>query len=277
MGLRRTLLRIAKGIVMVAIALDISLFNTALVEAAALARSMDIGAPNTQTSTSTDDLSPDEPSDGPVYRSADSHPRPVDTPSSAPHGKPARTTDFSGTETQRVYYQYLPVVVKRTGPDLVIEDLAAEANLIEVLITNEGDSPVTKEFWVDVYIDPTTPPTHVNQTWDMLGERGVVWGVTADLLPIPPGESLTLTVGDAHYWPSLSNFPEPLAPGTPVYIQVDSVNTETSYGNVLESHEIRGGAYNNIDKILSSTGSFLSTSSTAGFPVEDVSGLPTRQ
>jgi hypothetical protein len=38
----------------------------------------------------------------------------------------------------------------------------------------------------------------------------------------------------------------PLAAGTPVYAQVDAVNLATTYGAVLENHEIAGGAYNNI-------------------------------
>jgi hypothetical protein len=34
--------------------------------------------------------------------------------------------------------------------------------------------------------------------------------------------------------------------GTVIYVQVDSANTQTNYGAVLENHEITGLAYNNI-------------------------------
>jgi hypothetical protein len=38
-----------------------------------------------------------------------------------------------------------------------------------------------------------------------------------------------------------------MTPGTPVYAQVDSVNSDTTYGGVLETHEILlGQPYNNI-------------------------------
>jgi hypothetical protein len=38
----------------------------------------------------------------------------------------------------------------------------------------------------------------------------------------------------------------PLPAGTIIYVQVDSANTLTNFGAVLENHEITGGAYNNI-------------------------------
>jgi hypothetical protein len=60
------------------------------------------------------------------------------------------------------------------------------------------------------------------------------------------GEELTLTNGDVYYWPEYSNFSGTLSPRTPVYVQVDSANADTTYGAVLESHEIVGGTYNNI-------------------------------
>ncbi len=65
-------------------------------------------------------------------------------------------------------------------------------------------------------------------------------------LPLNPGESLTLTIGDSYYWPDLSNFDTPLPSGSSVYAQVDLANAQTTYGGVLESHEISGGTYNNI-------------------------------
>jgi len=88
----------------------------------------------------------------------------------------------------------------------------------------------------------------------VLGSQGLVWGVTADALPLAPGEVLTLTVGDTYYFTKTSNVTWPLAEGTPVYAQVDSANAETDYGAVLEYNEKTGGTYNNIS----------STSSTAG-------------
>jgi len=115
-----------------------------------------------------------------------------------------------------------------------------------VVVANQGDAPVVDEFWVAAYVDPHTAPTAVNQLWWDLGDEGAFWGVTADLLPLNPGETITLTVGDATYDADRSRVSWPLAAGTPVYIQVDAWNASTDYGAVLESHEISGGAYNNI-------------------------------
>ena len=111
------------------------------------------------------------------------------------------------------------------------------------MIRNRGNAPVVDSFWVDLYVDPDPVPTAVNQIWPDLADEGLVWGVTAGLAP---GEALTLSVGDEYHVDEYSQVNWPLAVGTPVYAQVDSANALTAYGAVLESHEITGGAYNNI-------------------------------
>jgi hypothetical protein len=140
---------------------------------------------------------------------------------------------------------YLPLVGKGyvNAPDLVVERIVATATDVEMVIVNRGNNPAIEDFWVDAYVDPQTVPTAVNQTWEMVGSQGLVWGVTADLAP---GETLTLTVGGDHYIADYSQVTWPLAADTPVYAQVDSANAETSYGAVLEAHEITSAAYNNI-------------------------------
>jgi uncharacterized repeat protein (TIGR01451 family) len=158
------------------------------------------------------------------------------------------TTTISITDFVRIY---LPVVMRNyvAAPDLVVERITALSNSVQVVVRNEGDTSVVDEFWVDAYLDPTTPPTAVNQTWQHVGDHGIVWGVTSDALPLKPGEAITLTVtpaGGGYYHADLSNVSWPLAPGTRVYAQADSAHTETSYGGVMENHEIIGGAYNNI-------------------------------
>jgi len=144
----------------------------------------------------------------------------------------------------------LPIVARNYAatPDLVVERIIATSSNAQVVIKNQGDRPVTDEFWVDLYVDPNPPPTGVNQTWnDGRSAQGVVWGVTAPALSsLQPGGLLTLTVGDTYYWPSLSRITWPLPVGTLIYAQVDSANTGATYGAVLENHEITGGEYNNI-------------------------------
>ncbi|MCL4262370.1 MAG: DUF11 domain-containing protein [Anaerolineae bacterium] len=164
------------------------------------------------------------------------------------------TDDDTGVTTDQVVVTvsgstiFLPIIVKdssaATGPDLVVSSLTAVGNSITVVVTNQGNTAVTDDFWVDVYIDPDPVPTMVNQTWQLVADHGLVWGVSNVILN--PGQSLTLTINGAHYRADLSDFAGPLAVGTPVYAQVDSANTATTYGNVLESHESSGGVYNNI-------------------------------
>jgi uncharacterized repeat protein (TIGR01451 family) len=143
---------------------------------------------------------------------------------------------------------YLPLITLRhpKGPDLVIDNISITSDDIQVVIQNAGDVPVSTEFWVDVYIDPASAPTTVNQIWPDLADEGIVWGVTAAALPLAPGETITLTVGDAYYVAEYSDVSWPLATGTQVYAQVDSWDSSTTYGSVRESHEVTGAPYNNV-------------------------------
>jgi hypothetical protein len=68
--------------------------------------------------------------------------------------------------------------------------------------------------------------------------------------PITPGETLTLTIGDDYWSGYYSEFAGALPAGTPVYAQVDSVNLDSDYGGVLEIHEMTGGVYNNISRVV---------------------------
>jgi uncharacterized repeat protein (TIGR01451 family) len=150
------------------------------------------------------------------------------------------------------YQVFLPLVVRSQppavlAPDLVVESVHVTSASVRVVIKNQGNAPVTDAFWVDLYVNPHPAPTGVNQVWnDGRSTQGMVWGVAGEGLPLEPGESLTLTFGDQFYWPTYSAVAWPLPVGTPIYVQVDSANTDADYGAVLESHEMDGGAYNNI-------------------------------
>src|SRR6185503_6868029 len=121
------------------------------------------------------------------------------------------------------------------APDLIVQSLTVSGSNVQVVLKNQGIAPAVDEFWVDVYIAPNPIPTGVNQVWsDGRSTMGLVWGVTGPAVPLAPGEVLTLTIGDAYYFPDLSNFTGPISPGTAVYAQVDSVGA--SYGAVLEGH-----------------------------------------
>ena len=144
---------------------------------------------------------------------------------------------------------YLPLITNNYlyAPDLVVRDIVTGSDGLKVVIENQANAPVTNEFWVDAYVNPHPAPTAVNQIWNYLTDQGLVWGLTRDALPLPPGAVLTLTVGDAYFWPTLSQVSWPISAGTPLYAQVDSTNKHTDYGGVLESHEmVPNEKYNNI-------------------------------
>ena len=169
-------------------------------------------------------------------------------------GSITATTQVSITKSPTTTV-YLPLVMRNyvTAPDLVVEQIVATANSVQVVVRNVGPKAIEKdfanEFWVDLYINPTTPPTAVNQTWRHVGSRGVAWGVTQDALPLQPGQAITLTVtpaGGLYVRPDQSNVTWPLPAGTVLYAQADSAHSSTTYGAILENHEIIGTPYNNI-------------------------------
>jgi uncharacterized repeat protein (TIGR01451 family) len=165
---------------------------------------------------------------------------------------PSNNVSTASNTIDAIRRVYLPVVFNDyvPAPDLVIEQIIATEDSIQVVIKNEGNVSVEESFWIDVYIDPNPVPTQVNQTWPYVASQGLVWGVTANL---EPEETVILTVGGAYYKPQYSDISWPLAVGTVVYAQVDSYNIGTTYGRVLENHEIKGEAYNNISYVTVQT------------------------
>ncbi|MEM7336763.1 MAG: Calx-beta domain-containing protein [Chloroflexota bacterium] len=140
----------------------------------------------------------------------------------------------------------LGVLEYTVAPDLIVDSLTVSGDEIEIVVKNIGNATVTEPFWIDVYIDPEVPPTAVNQTIDTQNSAGAIWLVHGNLLPLYPNQTLTLTLDDEYFMESLSRLDLPLAAGTAVYAQVDSAAIGTTYGAVLESHEVKGEVYNNV-------------------------------
>ncbi len=169
---------------------------------------------------------------------------------------------------------YLPLIIGPGVPppqaaDLVVSDFRLEPNktsfsagesvTVIVEVTNQGNIPVSQDFWVDFYINPEdidanpVVPT-VNQRWDELCRAGaftgtpcyygIVWLVEDDLAP---GESVTLkstTISSL-----FSRWPGYFVNGTErLYVQVDSWNPGVSTGAVAEINED-----NNLASILNVT------------------------
>ena len=152
--------------------------------------------------------------------------------------------------SERTYTLYLPLTLKDytvARPDLIVSEACYTADEMRITIQNAGEAPVTEDFWVDIYIDPDPVPTGVNQVWyDGRSEEGVVWGVTASETPLAPGAGLCLTLDSPYYSDYFSDFSGGLDVDSDVWVQVDAVNLNSDYGGVLESHEVTGGAYNNL-------------------------------
>lgn len=144
----------------------------------------------------------------------------------------------------------LPLVGSRPAPapalpDLVVEAItiaperelysAGEPVLISVRIANRGTAFATG-FWVDLFINPSTPPDGTNQRWNercgLVPCYGIAWYVNG----LQPGQSVVLT--SAQFNPGQSIWFGAFAPGTSeLYVFADSWNPGVPTGGVLESDE----------------------------------------
>jgi hypothetical protein len=156
---------------------------------------------------------------------------------------------------------YLPLVLRNTAflPDLVVRDLRVTESDITVVIANEGTATASAPFWVDAYLDPDPAPEAVNDTWQLLCEEGIAWGVTD---PLAPGEVLTLTSYDQYHVYDESNFSGVVPAGTVLYAQADAANVNDPIGGVLETHEQLGEPYNNLFGPITATTTVTASTST---------------
>ncbi len=166
---------------------------------------------------------------------------------------PANNTDTASSVIEWPVV-YLPLVLRNyaIGPDLIVEDIVIGDGNIAITIKNQGKRPVPDAlgFWVDLYINPSPAPTQVNQLWDPIAPYGAAWGVDREAIPILPGDSRILYLYDIYYKPNYSRLPVALRPGDIIYVQVDSYNAATTYGVVLEDHEMSRTEYNNIVRLI---------------------------
>ncbi len=146
---------------------------------------------------------------------------------------------FKVYRTTRGTQVYLPMVLRAydTRADLVITAVTvdpANPGALQVQIANQGQS-AAQHFWVDAFLDPTAPP-NVNRTCIDLGcVYQLVWYVDA----LPAGGQLTLTIGDAFYQPTWSQWPYggyPAGAHT-VWAYVDSWGPPNPWGSVQEAFE----------------------------------------
>jgi hypothetical protein len=149
--------------------------------------------------------------------------------------------------TSRVY---LPLLTNAPKPDLVgsfsltPNSLAPNSPVvIAVTISNRGTAPAS-QFWVDFYINPSTPPTGTNQPWNrrcgLTPCYGIAWYVTQT---IAPGQSITLTSTPDSYYVQNTRWRGQFAQGTSdLYLYVDSWNPTVATGAVDEVDETNNRA-----------------------------------
>jgi hypothetical protein len=156
-------------------------------------------------------------------------------------------------------------------PDLAVADISITPEGARVTIENVGNGPLLpgNDYYTDLYLCPVSPPTVVNQVWEDVGNAGLVWGIDTRGLTLPPGGQLILTNHDMHFDTSLSEYPAVIPAGCRVYVQVDSANTDTSFGAVLEADEVEAASYNNIDSIVLTVP--VSTATWATVPTNQIS------
>lgn len=133
---------------------------------------------------------------------------------------------------------FLPIVLHPKLPDLVVQMTVStgviiwqEPAEIQLVVTNQGTAPTTP-FWVDLYLNPKTPPAEANIPWNetctMDPCYGVAWFVEE---PLQPGQSITLRTNAASYVRENSRWVGFLPRGTTdVYAYVDSWNRDPKGG-----------------------------------------------
>jgi hypothetical protein len=137
--------------------------------------------------------------------------------------------------------------------DLVIEALTLQPDMrnfalgepvvINVTVRNQGAADATP-FWVDVSINPSTPPTEANMIWNRYCTLSPCFGL-AWYLPngLKAGESVTLTSNPGDFDPLRSRWPGFFALGTTeLYAFADSWNETVPTGGVLETDETNNRA-----------------------------------
>ena len=215
------------------------------------------------------------------------------TPNASQTGSDSFTYTISdgngGSDTGTVNIQlglfqvFMPVITNSyvIAPDLVVTQINASSDLVEVVIENQGTKATLNGFWVDFYIAPNPVPTQENELWQDVSAEGIVWGVN---VPIEVGASLTLRYSTALGAPNLfysavnSSYSGTLPAGTAVYAQVDSAHLNTTYGGVLETHEILGESYNNVSSEFTAVATMPPTlQSVASQAIGETVTLPARR
>lgn len=120
---------------------------------------------------------------------------------------------------------------------------SGEPVTITAIVTNKGNA-AADPFWVDLFINPSSPPTSANVIWNnVCGLQpcfGIAWAVRRSLAP---GESVVLTSTVDSLEHGNTRWPGWFAKGTTdLYLYVDSYDLASPNGAVTETDETNNRA-----------------------------------
>lgn len=142
---------------------------------------------------------------------------------------------------------YLPILNRAGEPDLVISALSLSPNkrsfaagepvTIDVTVTNQGTA-AAGAFWLDLYINPSTPPTTSGILWHKVCGMHPCYGIAWLVPGLALGASITLTTSASSFSSEHTIWPGYFASGTTdLYVYVDSWRANATSGAVAESNE----------------------------------------
>jgi hypothetical protein len=114
---------------------------------------------------------------------------------------------------------------------------------ITVIITNQG-TVAAGPFWVDFFINPTTPPQNGSFVWNEQCTLSPCYGLAWEVLGLAPGQSITLNSTASSYSSQHTKWSGQFLSGTTdLYLYVDTWSANRSAnGAVLESNEANNRA-----------------------------------
>ena len=168
------------------------------------------------------------------------------TPTVTPTTPTVTPTTPTVTPTTPTVTPTTPTVTPTTGPDQT--DLAvskfellnnADGTVLLVVEVENRGNRVADGFWVDLFINPNTPPTGAGVTWDRTCTLNPCYGMAWGVPTLAPGQKVTLTSTSDSIDAESSHWLGVFAEGTTdLYVLVDSWNGDGDFdGAFTESNE----------------------------------------
>jgi hypothetical protein len=168
------------------------------------------------------------------------------TPTVAPTTPTVAPTTPTVTPTTPTVAPTTPTVTPTTGPnqaDLTVSRFEilnnADGTIVLVVEVENRGNRIADGFWVDLFINPSMPPTNAGVTWDRTCNLNPCYGMAWGVPNLAPGQKVTLTSTSDSIDTESSHWLGVFAEGTTdLYVLVDSWNGEgDTDGAFTESNE----------------------------------------